>query len=495
MEPSILGADTIAGRLRALAQTRPDDTWLVFEPEAGVLAQTTWAAAMDRASATAGLLAEHGVGPGGRFHVHLTNSPDFYDLFFAAALSGAVMVPTNPLLTADEIAFVAGHAACRLSITQPDLAPAVREAVDTDVLVTGDELAARLDDIRAAPDHDPSPRAPVCVLYTSGTTSRPKGVLVTHAAYLHAGHVVAQHVRLRPDDRQLVVLPLFHGNAQYYSTMSALVTGASVALAPRFSASRWSEQAETMGATVASLFAAPVRMLLAAAPSPSDDRHRLRITLFAQSVTPDELERFEDRFACPLAQLYGMTETVAPVTINPLYGGARNLTMGRPVLGTRVRVVDGELHVAGVPGVTLMAGYLDDPDATAKALSDGWLRTGDRVRADADGYLTFVDRAKDVVKRAGENISSTEVEAVVNGHPAVYESAVVGVPDPMYDEIVVAIVLLADGASATEEEVIAHCAERLAKFKVPSRVHFVTDLPRTPVGKIQKHLIRRSLAE
>lgn len=144
-------------------------------------------------------------------------------------------------------------------------------------------------------------------------------MLVTHAAYLHVGDVVAGHLRLRPDDRHLVVLPLFHGNAQYYSSCSALVTGASIALAPTFTASRWSQQAATMGATVASLFAAPIRMILAQQPTADGRAHRLRVAMFAQNVTDEQLEQFETRFGVPLIQLYGMTETVVPVTMNPLY--------------------------------------------------------------------------------------------------------------------------------------------------------------------------------
>src|SRR5262249_28373179 len=252
---------------------------------------------------------------------------------------------------------------------------------------------------------------PLAVLYTSGTTSRPKGVLVTHAAYLHVGDVVAGHVRVRNDDRMLVVLPLFHGNAQYYSTMSALVSGASIALTPRFSASRWSEQAHLLDATVASLFAAPIRMILAQQASRHDRAHRLRVTLFAQNVSDEQHAGFERRFGVPLVQLYGMTETVVPVTINPLYERRRPVAIGRPVLSAELAVVGpdgaevptgvpGELIVHGQPGRTMMAGYLHDPSATAAAVQGGWLHTGDSVRRDDDGYLYFVDRRKDMIKRA-----------------------------------------------------------------------------------------------
>jgi carnitine-CoA ligase len=177
-----------------------------------------------------------------------------------------------------------------------------------------------------------------------------------------------------------------------------------------------------------------------------------------------------------------------------VYGERRNLSIGRPTISARVRVADGQLLVAGEPGWTLMSGYLDDPEATAAVLRDGWLHTGDGVREDEDGYLYFVDRSKDLIKRAGENVSTVEVEQVLDQHPTVYESAVVGLPDAIYDEIVAAFVVPTAGASADADELIAWCAERLAKFKVPARVEFVSELPRTPVGKIQKHLIRAGAA-
>jgi crotonobetaine/carnitine-CoA ligase len=172
------------------------------------------------------------------------------------------------------------------------------------------------------------------------------------------------------------------------------------------------------------------------------------------------------------------------------------------VLGARLRIVapdgvdvepgePGELLVGGEPGRTLMAGYLENPEATAEALRDGWLHTGDTVRADADGYLHFVDRRKDMIKRAGENVASGEVERVVNEHPAVFESAAVGVPDELRDEAIRVFVVLAKDATVTAEELRAHCQERLARFKVPDAIEFVDELPRTPVGKVQKHLLRR----
>jgi crotonobetaine/carnitine-CoA ligase len=199
--------------------------------------------------------------------------------------------------------------------------------------------------------------------------------------------------------------------------------------------------------------------------------------------------------------MYGMTETIGQPTINPLDAPRRNMSIGTVALGYECRVVDengrevppgveGQLLVRGEPGLTLMKGYFKNPEATAATIRDGWLWTGDVVRMDEDGYFWFVDRANDLIKRAGENVSAGEVEAVLKEHPAVFDAAVVGVPDPMRDEAVLALVIAKVGNSVTAEELIRFCEPRLAKFKVPEAVEFRDEFPRTPVGKIQKHLLR-----
>jgi crotonobetaine/carnitine-CoA ligase len=478
----------------------------------------TYREAVARSARVANVLQRLGVAYGSRFHVHLWNSPEFLDCWFAAARIGAVIVPTNPLSTADELAFILKHAECTLSITDDDLAEPVLAAHRTNasfapVLVVQEEsrhpnvLSLQHEPAGLEPSHSVAKRPAagdiVSVLYTSGTTSRPKGVLVTNAAYLYAGEVVAQHLRLRPEDRHLIVLPLFHGNAQYYSTMSALVTGASIALMPQFSASRFGEQAARHRATVASLFAAPIRMILAHPQTEVDRHNQLRVCMFAQNVTDAEAATFERRFGAPLLQLYGMTETVAPVTMNRLYGPRRHSSIGLPVLGGAVRVVDddgrdvgqgqvGELLVRGEPGATLMQGYLNDEEATSQAIREKWLHTGDNVRLDGDGLRSFVDRARDMIKRAGENVSPGEVERVLSEHEEVFEAAVIGVPDPMRDEAIVAYVVRRPGATVTAEELVGWCAGKLARFKVPEEVLFGDSLPRTSVGKVAKHALREN---
>jgi carnitine-CoA ligase len=509
--PARTGTETIASVLGRRAAEHPDRPFVLFESVGGERTAVTYAEVAALAARTAGCLRRLGVGRGSTVHVHLPNCPEFYACWFGAGLLGAAIVPTNPLSTADELSYVLEHAGCAVSVTQPDLLEPVRRAVPPATTVMVARAAEPVDDlltfegeVRQSEPYDgpaePSARETAAVLYTSGTTSRPKGVVVSHAAYLHAGEAVAQHIRMRADDRTLIVLPLFHGNAQYYSTLPALVTGASIALVERFSASQWSSQSQRLGATVASLFAAPIRMILAQPESPSDRAHGLRVTMFAQNVTEQQLAEFEGRFGVPLIQLYGMTETVAPVTMNPLFGERRNMTIGRPMLWTNVRIADeagsdvrpgevGELLVAGEPGETIMSGYLDAPEATSDALSEGWLRTGDNVRTDYDGYLFFVDRGKDMIKRAGENVSASEVERVLNEHPAVFESACIGVEDSVRDQAIKAFVVWHQGATASEQELLAWCRERLSRFKVPSTIEILDGLPRTSVGKIQKHLL------
>jgi carnitine-CoA ligase len=480
------------------ADSTPDDVFLVFEEESGHISQWSYSQTQQRALQTSSALRSRGVSKGDRVQVHLPNCPEFFDCWFGAAALGAVLVPTNPLLTTEELGYVIEHACCKLSITTPELADTVASVQSTGATVIAADLSG--DGQGALPDVDAGDTA--AVLYTSGTTSRPKGVLITHANYLHAGRVVAHHLEIERGDRWLIVLPLFHANAQYYSIMSALVAGASAAVMPRFSASRWGQQAARHRATLASLFAAPIRMVLAHPAGPEDSSNALRAVIFSQNVTESQLKEFEDRFKVPLLQLYGMTETVAPPLLNPISGPHNSMSVGRPTLGARVRIVNengddasagttGELHVWGEPGATIMAGYLDDPAATNEALQGGWLHTGDNMRAGDDGFVYFVDRAKDMIKRAGENVSASEVEAVANSHPAVFESAAIGVPDAMRDEAIKLFVVAERNVRVDDEEIISWCRRRLADFKVPTDVEFVDSLPRTSVGKIRKDVLRR----
>ena len=426
------------------------------------------------------------------------------------------MMPTNPLSPPAELAYPLDHSDSVISITQPDLLPHVEEArkscpscasivlARADAGPEGvplfDSLVGAQSDELAGVDIEPLDDA--AIMYTSGTTSLPKGVLVTHANYVFLAEVLAKNMRVGPDDRQLVTLPLFHANAQYYSVMSALTAGASVALMPRFSASRFMKQAIRYECTITSLFGAPMRMILAQPVDPHDRQNSFRLVIFAQNITEAQFAEWEERFGATLMQIYGMTETMGQPLTNPLDYDRDNMTIGMPTLPYECKVVDpsgaevpegeaGELLVRGTPGWTIMKGYFKNPEATASTIQDGWLWTGDVVQVGEDGYFRFVDRTKDMIKRSGENVAAGEVEGVIKDHPKVADAAVIGVPDEMRDEAIKAFVILKDGESVTGEEIIEYCAARLSKFRVPEFVEMRDEFPRTSVGKIQKHILRR----
>ena len=424
--------------------------------------------------------------------------------WLAAAKTGTVMVPTNPVFTPDEMAYVLAHSEAQLAVTDPRVGEACRTAgvacptrLDVVECRPLDALLTGLPD--APPDVAVTSSDEVSIQYTSGTTSKPKGVLLTHANYVYGGEVMAKAMRAAPTDRHLIVLPLFHAGAQLHAFVPMLLVGGSVALMERFGAGRFVDQAIRHQATLAALFAAPIRMLLAQPRRPEDGATRLRAVSYAQNVTPEQFEEWHARFRAPLLQIWGMTETMSLPLMQPLDLPPRPLSMGMPVLGYEVTIVDeaghevppgtvGELIVRGTPGVSLMKGYFKNPEATAQTLRDGWLWSGDQAWRDADGYFFFVDRTKDMIKRAGENVSASEVEETLRQHPAVFDAAVVGVPDPVRDQAIKAYVLLAEGAAATAGELIAWCRSRLSPFKVPEVVEFRATFPRTSVGKIQKHL-------
>ena len=521
-EDPVRDAGTDTSTLRTLveerARTAPDAPFVIFDDLEGGVSMRTYREFAGDVNRTAHLLGDLGLRRGDRVALLLANCPEFLDLWFGAAAIGAVIVPVNTASSAAELEYLAGHSESRSIFTQApclETAEAVARRCPNveSVIVCGPGArspetsftglaAARAD--APPPGPPPGPTDDAAILYTSGTTARPKGVLVTHANYLYAGRTVANHIRLTPDDRHLVVLPFFHGNAQYYSTMSTLVAGASMAMTARFSAGRYFDQAIAHRCTASSLFAAPIRMLLAQPRRPELASNPLRVVLFAQNVTPAQLDEWRERFGPQLLQLWGMTETMGPPIMNPVDGERRNMSMGLTVAGYATDLVSddgrpvgrgetGQLVVRGVPGRTLMKGYYKNPEATAATLRDGWLWSGDTARQDPDGYYHFVDRAKDMIKRSGENVAASEVEAAIREYPRVFDCAVIGVPDDIRDESILAVVVPSDD-SLREDEVIAWCRRRLASFRVPQQVQFRTALPRTAVGKIQKHVLRAELA-
>jgi carnitine-CoA ligase len=513
---TVVGNRTLRQLLEYRVATMPDKTFLIFDDLEGSVTQLSYARFDAQVNRTAHLLRKLGLNKGEKINIHLPNCLEFLYLWFGAAKIGVVVMPTNILSVPAELEYLVGHSGSRFIFTQANYLVASIEVQQHSsnvekVIICGsgtvspgalDFAALLAEQPTDLPPAQVSPLDDVSILYTSGTTSRPKGVQVTNANFIYAGETVAKAIRLTPDDRHCVVLPLFHANAQYYSTMSTLVTGASMVFMARFSASSYFDTCIAHNCTVASLFAAPIRMILAQERRPEYRSNRLRVALTAQNITAAQLDEWADRFGAPLLQLYGMTETMGPPLMNPIDYERRNLSIGLPALGYEVKLVDdegepveqgqiGQILVHGQPGWSIMKGYFKDPEATTQTIREDWIWTGDNAYQDSNGYFYFVDRAKDMIKRAGENVAASEVEAVILQHPKVFDCAVIGVPDPLRDEAIKAFVVLHANEEATVEEIIDWCRGRLAKFRVPEFVEFRTELPRTSVGKIQKHLLRR----
>lgn len=495
---------TFAARWTRTAATRAEHPFLIWESSTGQVSQWSYGEFDEVVLRVAGALCSAGVGPGDAVHIALTNSPAFVAVWLATARIGAHLVPCDPHAAAPEIAQqldrtrpMVGVASARRGETYAE-AVAGRAATVFVVDEDDSELTPfRGTSARRAELPDPDPLDTAAVMFTSGTTSRPKGVVITQANYAFAGDTMAAAAGLGPEDRQLVALPLFHANAQYYSFASAISAGASVALLSDFYASRFLEQAARHAATHASLFAAPMRMILARGATPRSDL-RLRHVWYAQNVTADQYQTLSALFGCSPRQLYGMTETIPAVLTTGPDEATGSPSIGRPTAGCAVELAQvnvdavGELLVGGRRGIELFREYHDDPATTnASFTTDGWFRTGDLARRDSEGRYYFEGRQSDVLKVAGENVSLAEVEAVLAEHPGVFEAAVVGRPDAVRDEVPIAyLVAQPEGTAPTVTELTQWCASRLSPAKRPRDFAFVSELPRTSVGKIRKFLLR-----
>jgi carnitine-CoA ligase len=496
---------------RAVAR-HGDRPFLVFRDESGRVDTWTYGAFDRVVDDAAALLARHGVGAGDPVHLCLRNSPAFVALWLATARLGAWMVPVDPASSSRDIATqvarvrprVGFHAAARAQTYAAgagDL-PAVALAETVADVAPGGALHGTGE---GPPPAAVAPGDRLAVMFTSGTTSQPKGVVLTQANYRTVAEMMAAVVDLRPEDRWLVTLPMFHANGQYYCFSPAICAGASVALTAAFSASGWVGFANELGATHASLFAAPIRMILARTPADQEPA-RLRHVWFAQSLGREHHRRFGELAGVLPRQLYGMTETTAIVTADR-GDPPRHDVIGEPLPGRTVRLVDpvtdddvapgtpGMILLRGERGVDLFAEYLDDPAVTARSFrtdADGatWLLTGDLAEADEHGVLRFVGRADDVIKVAGENVSLTEVEAIVAQAPGVLEVAVVARPDAIRDVVPVAYVVARDPAHPpSPDDLAAWAREQLAPQARPRDWHLIDALPRTSVGKVRRFKI------
>lgn len=482
--------------------------FVVWQPFAGEPRVVTYDQLAEDAARVAVGLAGRDVRAGDRVLIHLDNCPEFLVAWFACAALGAVAVTTNTRSSREEFAHYAQDSGAVGAITQPNLvelvagaAPGLRFLVSTghDSGVPSDtdaeSFSALFGDPARLPGRQVDPLAPLSVQYTSGTTSRPKGVVWTHANGLWGAQVNAAHETLRPSDCHLTYMPLFHTNALAYSMLATLWVGARMVLVPKWSTSRFWDISLRHGCTWLSLMGLSIRALHRMDPAPG---HSYR--LFG---TGNCDLRIDKAYGVKTIGWWGMTETISHPVIGDAVLPNRYLSMGRPAAEYQVKVVGedavtpvgfeepGELLVRGVRGVSLFAEYLNNPDHTAASFDPhGWFRTGDIVVPHADGHLSFSHRAKDMLKVGAENVAAAEVERVILGVRGVTEAAVVARPDDALDEVPVAFVTSDRDAPRLADEVLAECRNRLADFKVPRAVYRIRQMPRSTLSKIAKNELR-----
>jgi crotonobetaine/carnitine-CoA ligase len=493
--------------LQARAGASPDAPFVTFLGET-----VTYAQMLTRSHAAADALAAVGLARGDRLAVMLPNCLEFLDLWFASALLGAVLVPINTALQGDGLRYLIEHSGAKVLVVDVPLAETVAAAIEEgsskarifvrDPAREGDDVLRTL--LAGAHPHAAhaahAPEDLASILYTSGTTGLPKGVMNCHNAYATAGREFAvETVRFREDDVFYTTLPLFHINAQTLTTMGSIVSGRPMVLAARFSASGMFDDVRAHGATVFNYIGAMLTMLHKQPPRDDDAENPIRLTV--GGAAPKELwEAFERRFDCQILEIYGLTETACFCLSSPP-DDIRVGKVGTPVSWSEVRIEgdDGEELAPGEPGeicirskrpAVMLMGYYANEQATAQALRGGWFHSGDRGEMDEDGYFTFVDRLKDSIRRRGENISSYEVERAVNEHPAVAESAAVAVPSELGEDEVMIVVVVKRGEQLAPQELIAFCEQRIARFMLPRFVRFVAALPKTGTERVRKFMLR-----
>ncbi|MEM1110830.1 MAG: AMP-binding protein [Pseudomonadota bacterium] len=503
--------------LRARAESRGAHPFIVWAPFDQPASRISYAAFLDSVLQLAAGLRERGVARGDFVLLHMDNCPEFLQVWHACSQLGAVVVTTNTRSSEEELGYFIEHCQATVAITQPCYVESVVRA--------GPKLgwiASINHDAGAAPDVERPPGTlafdelladsegfqPVSsdpldfnsVQYTSGTTSRPKGVVWTHANALWGARSNAQVCGVREDDIGHVFLPLYHTNALCYSHLATLWAGATLVLQPRFSASRYWETVIEHRCSWGIQIPFTLKALMSQ-PIP-ESHHFTRWGLGAHD--PDIIRQL---IGIPCIGWFGMTETIGLPIYSTLGLPGREMSMGMPSPEYEVEVrsaaggeaplgESGRLWLRGVPGISLFHSYLHNPEATAKAFdADGWLDTGDMVTATEDGFITFNGRSGDMLRVGAENVAESEIERVVAAVPGVLEVAVVGKPHDMLDEVPVAFVEAPGAGPELSETIIAHCEQQLADFKVPREVFVVERIPRVTLGKLDKKTLRKQLRE
>ena len=520
--PQLHGANgrNVPWLLGAQAKARADHPFVVWAPFDLPATTITYREFHELVRSLAAGLRSRGVGQGDFVLLHMDNCPEFLQVWHACSQLGAVVVTTNTRSSEEELGYFIEHCKARVAITQPAYQALVQRAgpqlawtacIDHDAGVAAgvaDGVVAFTELLADAAGFEPADSDPLAynsVQYTSGTTSRPKGVVWTHANALWGARSNAAVCTIRPEDIGHVFLPLYHTNALCYSHLATLWAGATIVLQPRFSASRYWDCVTRHRCSWGIQIPFSLKALMS---HPIPERHYFN----RWGLGAHDPAIIRQLLGIRCIGWFGMTETIGLPIYSTLALPGREMSMGLPSPEYEVQVrgedgldapfgQSGRLWIRGIPGISMFHSYLDNPGATAAAFDQhGWFDTGDMVTATEDGFITFNGRSGDMLRVGAENVAESEIERVVSAVPGVLEVAVVGKPDDMLDEVPVAFVE-SPGASTPEamaalaERIIKQCREQLADFKVPREVFVVEQIPRVTLGKLDKKTLRQRLRE
>ena len=534
----IVGNETLRDLWQSVVERKGRRHFLTFQNRVGDVFEYTYAAFDEDVNRIANVFLDLGIEKGDHVALHLHSSPEFLMCLFGLAKIGAVAVPINEQYLADEAEYILENSDAICVVVEPLFYETYQELLARghyfpkgvvvaragtespksnidfssiytplgtveegqqgiyDFWMMRCEQSAILRDSCELTSDDP-----VQIIYTSGTTSRPKGVVLTHANMVFSGLYGDWEVSLRGSDRVLTSMPACHSNFQLAALMPVITAGASLIIVEKYSATRFMKQIRHYKATVIQCVAMMLRTLLLQPVDLEEKNHCVREVLYFIPITDAEKEEFEQRFNMRIMNTYGSTESIGWAITDPPVGARNWPSVGRAGLGYKARICDmednelppgevGEIQIKGERGRSVMLEYYNNPEATENTFSaDGWLKTGDQGYQDDNGWFYFVDRKVNMVKRSGENISTTELEEILEQHPAIAEAAVIGVPDPIRDQAIKAFVRFAPGESMTLAEVEQYCKDHMASFKVPTFYEVVEDFPRTCSMKIEKKLL------
>ncbi|MGH7277973.1 MAG: class I adenylate-forming enzyme family protein [Candidatus Rokuibacteriota bacterium] len=452
----------------------------------------------EEVSALAGGLAALGLTAGERIALHLPNTADFVLAYYAAQKVGLVPLSLNVTYKAEEIAYIIGDAGAAAIVTAASVSgnlpsraatPSVRHRIDA-----RDLAGLRKTPVRAL---DLEREETAAILYTSATTGRPKGVMLSHANIVSNAYATVHHLRMMPEDRALCALPMFHCFGQNFILNACVTAGGLLVLQERFVPDAFVEA--IVRHRISILYAVPTMYILFLASEATHDLSPVRLCFSAAATLPTGVERrWRERYGHRITQGYGLTECSPFASWNHDHE-VRPGSVGTPIENVEMRIADeqggpvpdGELGEILIKGPNVMRGYFGNPQATAEAIRDGWLHSGDIGYRDADGYYYIVDRVKDMINVSGFKVFPREVEEVLFRHESVKDVAVIGVPDAVRGEAVTAFVVLNDGAAVSAETLRTLCRDAIASYKVPETIRFIPALPKNPTGKILKKELRR----